>query len=210
MISFFSSIFGPVCATASTIFPNAAGVLVALVVALDGPLSHLFSRWSGSCEVTAKLGLRQATKKTTMKFWEEDPAHIHLAKEAKSSFRADVPWSRWYFGWESPVQIVEGAANRCTRPDFIQISRRVVGANLPGAEVGAHRYYGKARASCPETHRQRRFALFELNAFHSGIAGDNRDKGNAVTGWPELDIGKLQGTGQHDIDRRSGVPNVLL
>ena len=66
-----SHAFGPLCAVASSIFPNAAGILVALAVAWsDGPVSHLYSRWSGSCEVTARLGLRQATKKTTMKFWQ--------------------------------------------------------------------------------------------------------------------------------------------
>ena len=37
-------------------------------------------------------GVRQLTTKTTMKFCREDPEEIYLAKEAKSSFRADVPW----------------------------------------------------------------------------------------------------------------------
>ena len=78
-----SHLFGPFCYVVGSVFPATAGSLVALVVALaDGPLSHAWSRWTGATEVTVKLGVRQLTTKTTMKFWREDPAILYLAKEA--------------------------------------------------------------------------------------------------------------------------------
>ena len=89
-------------------FENAVGYLVAFVmcVANLGLFTALFypSRIRALARVTSDLGCRQSLRKRSHAvFTDHDSSNVDLARKAQTSFRVEVPWTRWESGWARQV-----------------------------------------------------------------------------------------------------------